>query len=73
MRAEIKSYYADESVGDPSTYQSRDANAFGYALTFSIGPIGQAGADNFEVIVTTPKDCKLNTLEKPLFSFAIVC
>jgi hypothetical protein len=56
MRAEIKSYYADESVGDPLTYQSRDADVFGYTLTFSIGPVGQEGADNFEVIVTTPKD-----------------
>ena len=56
MRAEIKSYYTDDDIGDPSDNQSGGADSFGYTLTFSIGPVGSEGSDNFEVVVTTPED-----------------
>ena len=56
MRAEIKSYYSDDDIGDLSAYQFNEADSVGYALTFSIGPVGREGSDNFEIVVTTPED-----------------
>lgn len=56
MRAAIKSYYTDDDIGDPITYQTTEVDSFGYTLTFSIGVVGRESSDNFEVVVTTFED-----------------
>lgn len=53
MRAEIKSYDSSD-IEDFFTYQPEDPLVFAFSLNFTIGPVGQTGADNFEVIVVTP-------------------
>ena len=52
MRAEIKSWYVEESE-DLSTYEIDAPACFGYSLTFAVGPVNENGEDYFEVFVAS--------------------
>jgi hypothetical protein len=42
-------------VGDFFSYQPSDPDCFGFPLNLTIGIEGQEGADNFQLMVATPK------------------
>ncbi|MFD2784145.1 immunity 8 family protein [Hymenobacter rubripertinctus] len=52
MKAIVKGYDRSE-VDDHSTYEPDAPLVFAYTLTFSIGPIGEKGADYFDVFVAS--------------------
>ncbi|WP_426059750.1 immunity 8 family protein [Hymenobacter sp. B1770] len=58
MRAIIKSYDSDE-MEDFRTYRPEDPVVFALSINFEIGPVGHAGADNFQLTVATPEFLRL--------------
>lgn len=54
MRATIKGYDSYE-IEDFHTYKPDDALVFAVSINFEIGPVGSAGADNFQLTIATPE------------------
>ncbi|MGI4742125.1 MAG: Imm8 family immunity protein [Janthinobacterium lividum] len=70
MRATLKSYDSDE-VGDFRTYYPEDPEVFGFSLNLAIGREGQPGANNFEIMVVTPKFLRIKHPGTSATCFAI--
>lgn len=47
--------YDSSDIDDFFTYQPTDPDFFGFPLNLTIGIEGQKGADNFQLMVATPK------------------
>ena len=54
MKAEIK-YLHSPDVSDLETYQPKELDNFGFLLQIFVGPKGEKGEENFDVLVGTQK------------------